>query len=339
MKKAKVLVTSRLPGDVHELLKDDFELSLNTGEAYTSEQLYANARGMDAIITMLVDKIDEHFLASFPEIKIVANVAVGYDNIDLPAATSRGVLVCNTPGVLTDSTADLAFALILATARGLPSAEKYLRDGQWKRFALDLLLGVDVHHKTIGIIGLGRIGQALARRARGFEMNVLYSQRNRVADYLEAELQATHTSLEDLLRSSDFVSLHCPLNSATRHLIGQTQLQQMKRNAILINTARGAVVDELALAEAIERGIIGGAGLDVFEHEPKVTQKLMELPNVVLLPHIGSATIETRTAMARLAVEAVITAFKGAAPSNAVNKECFDSFSQHLDKDSLTRDS
>jgi glyoxylate reductase len=326
MTKPKVLVTSPLPGDVQNMLDGDFELSLNRGEPYTAEELSAQSRAKDALVSMLVDRIDENFLETHPEIKLVANVAVGYDNIDLKAARARGVLVCNTPGVLTESTADLAFALILASARKLPEADRYVRSGHWKRFALDLMLGCEVHHKTLGIVGLGRIGQALASRARGFSMEVLYSQRNRACPEIEKRFQASHVSLEKLLEKSDFVSLHCPLKTATRHLIGRQQLALMKKTAILINTARGAIIDEAALAEALAEGKIAGAGLDVFEHEPRVTAKLLKLENVVLLPHIGSATVETRTAMGRMAVGAVITAFRGTLPTNTVNKETWDSF-------------
>jgi len=336
MRKPKVLVASRLPGETQKLLAETCELSVNEGEAYTIEQLYANARDKDAIVSVLVNKIDKQFFDNCPAIKVVANVAVGYDNIDMDEAQKRGVLVCNTPGVLTDSTADLAFALMLSAARKTPSAEQYLRDGQWHRFALDLLLGVDVHHKTLGIIGMGRIGQAFAARARGFSMEILYSQRSRVAEEIEEGLQATFVSLEELLERSDFVSVHCPLNDATRHLIDREKLSQMKKSAIIINTARGAVIDEPALAEALANGVIAGAGLDVFENEPRVNSQLLDLKNVVLLPHIGSATIETRTAMGRLAVEAVGSAFQGKMPANTVNKDCWERFLA-LREDSIGR--
>jgi glyoxylate reductase len=326
MSKPKVLVTSRLPGGMEDLLRADFDITVNPGDAYTKDELYANARGKDAIISLLVDRIDENFFDTFPEIKVVANVAVGYDNIDVEAARKRGVLVCNTPGVLTESTADLAFALMLATARKIPSSEQFLRQGQWKKFALDLLLGVDVHHKTLGIIGLGRIGQAFANRARGFSMNILYSQPRQAPAEVESPLQAKYVSLEELLAQSDFVSVHCPLNAATKHTLSTAQFKLMKPSAILINTARGAVIDEPALATALEQRVIAAAGLDVFEAEPQLTPKLLELDNVVLLPHIGSATIETRTAMGKLAVDAIINAFKGISPANLVNKESWPQF-------------
>lgn len=328
MRKPRVLVCSKLPGNTEELLQEQFDLTVNEGEAYTNDELFENARDKDAVVSVLVNRIDEKFFQSCPDVKIVANVAVGYDNIDIAAARSRGVLVCNTPGVLTETTADLAFALLLACARRIPESEQYLRNGMWKRFALDLLLGVDVHHKTLGIIGLGRIGQAMAARARGFSMKVLYSQRNRVAEEIEQGLHAQYASMDELLESSDFVSIHCPLNAETHHLIGAEQFRKMKHGAILINTARGAIVDEQELAAALGNGIIYGAALDVFEKEPQVTPRLLELENVVALPHIGSSTIETRTAMGRMAVEAVMSAFQGHLPVNTVNKECWDSFLQ-----------
>lgn len=326
MKKPSVLVSTVLPGNSQDLLAEDFELKLNEGAAYSPDELIENARGKDAVISVLSNRLDEKFFAACPDIKIVANVAVGFDNIDLEAAGKRGIIVCNTPGVLTESTADLAFALMLACARRLPEAERYLREGQWKSFALDLLLGVDVHHKTLGIIGLGRIGQATARRARGFSMQILYNQRKRAEEKTEAELNARFVELDELLSSSDFVSIHCPLTPETTHLIGAEQLKRMKPGAIMINTARGAVLDEKALQKAVSDRIIYGAALDVYENEPTVLPDLLECENVVLLPHIGSATRETRTAMGRLAVEAVLKAFSGRLPENTINKNSWQQF-------------
>jgi glyoxylate reductase len=326
MNKARILVTSCLPGQMQNLLADDFDLEVKCSRQATAAEFNESALAKDALLTMITDKIDAAFFESHPEIKLVANVAVGYDNIDLKAAQSQGVLVCNTPGVLSESTADLAFALMLACARRLTESERFLRRGLWKCFSLDLLLGCDVHHKTLGIVGLGRIGEAFARRARGFSMNILYSQRRRADAAIEKEIEATYLSLPELLAASDFVSLHCPLHEATRHLIDSDELKLMKKSAILINTARGAIVNEAALADALREGIIAGAGLDVFEDEPRVTPGLLELENVVLLPHTGSATVETRTAMARMAVESVLSAFRGKLPANALNPECWPSF-------------
>lgn len=335
MSRARILVTSNLPGNTQDSLRDQFDLTVNSSEPFTYDELLKAAADKDAIISILTNRIDENFFASCPRIKLVANVAVGYDNIDLAAASKRGIIVSNTPGVLTETTADLAFALILSSARRTNNAEIFLRKGKWKRFALDLLLGVDVHHKTLGLIGFGRIGQAVAARARGFSMKVLYSQRKRASEEIENALKAQHVSLEELLQQSDFVSLHCPLNTGTQHLIGRDQLRMMKENAILINTARGAIVDEAALCEALSSGIIGGAGLDVFEEEPKITEGLLTLQNVVLLPHIGSASIETRTAMGQLAVDAVRNSFLGKMPENLINKDCWESFQHKLRVDSI----
>lgn len=326
MKKPKVLVTCLLPGDTQDSLKEDFDLTVFPGPYLAQEELQTMASDKDAIICNLTNKIDDRFFAACPDIKLVANVAVGYDNICLESARKHGVIVSNTPGVLTETTADLAFSLILGTARRITQAEKYLRDGKWTRFSLNLLLGVDVHHKTLGIVGFGRIGQAVAARARGFSMKILYSQRKQVSQEIENSLQAEFVSLEELLKRSDFVSLHCPLTKESRDLIGKEQLQLMKKTAILINTARGAIVNESALSEALKTETIGGAGLDVYEHEPEVTEGLLEQENVVLLPHIGSASIETRTAMGQLAVDAVNNAFKGQMPTNLVNAELWDEF-------------
>ena len=326
MKKAKVLVCSLLPGNTHIELEENFELTVHSHEPMSHEELIEKARDKDAIISILTNRIDEKFFDACPEIKLVANVAVGYDNIDLAAAKKRGVIVSNTPGVLTETTADLAFSLLMSTARKLGEAEQFLRAGKWKRFSLDLLLGTDIHGKTLGIIGFGRIGQSVARRARGFGMKILYSQPRRADLEIEKELAAEYLSLDEVLSKSDFVSLHCPLSASTRHLIGAAQLQTMKPTAILINTSRGAIVDEKALAEALLAGTIGGAGLDVFENEPAITPALLEAQNVVLLPHIGSASIETRTAMGQLAVDAIKNSFQGNMPSNLVNKENWPDF-------------
>lgn len=326
MTKPKVFVSALLPGNSHELLHVNFEPFVNKGEALSKEQLIEKCEGKDALVCTIVDKIDEEFFKNCAGIKAVANVAVGYDNIDVSAAEKRGVVIFNTPGVLTETTADLAFGLMLACARRIPESEQFLRQDKWKRFSLDLLLGVDVHHKTLGIVGLGRIGQAVAARARGFSMKVLYTQRTRVSEELENELQATHVSMEELLSSSDFISINCPLNKETFHLIGKEQFAMMKKQAILINTARGAIVDEAALATALNHGTIYGAALDVFENEPYVTPELMQHQNTVLLPHIGSSTVETRTAMGRMAVEAIISSFQGRMPSNIVNKDCWQAF-------------
>jgi lactate dehydrogenase-like 2-hydroxyacid dehydrogenase len=252
-------------------------------------------------------------------VRVISNVAVGFDNIDLAAATRCGILVTNTPGVLTETTADLAFTLLMAAARRIVEAHKFVHSGRWKRWTIDLLAGQDIHHQTLGIFGMGRIGQAMARRARGFSMRVLYHDSVRAAQALEGELGLEFVSAEQLLREADFVSLHVPLTAETRGLIGKRELEMMKPTAILINTARGPVVDEAALAEALRDERIAGAGLDVFEREPQVCPLLLELDNVVLAPHIASASVATRQRMSVMAAENVIAALAGERPPNLVN--------------------
>lgn len=336
MPKPKVLVTTRLPGHMEKLFADKFEVQVFEGDELPRAKLLEYCKDKDAIVSDLVNVIDEEFLEHCPNVKVVANVAVGYDNIDIEAATKRNVLACNTPGVLTDTTADLAFALLMATARRLPEAERYLRTGQWKSFALDLLLGVDVHHKTLGIIGFGRIGQAFAARAAGFSMRIVYTQRNRASTEIENKYGARYLPLDELLQQSDFVSIHCPLNENTKGLIGKEQLSLMKETAFLINTARGAVVNEKDLVEVLRARKIAGAGLDVFSNEPHVAEEYLDMENVVLLPHIGSASIETRSEMARLAVQAVIKSFSKEEPHNIINKQCWSAFLSKLSEAALT---
>ncbi|HTO09245.1 MAG TPA: D-glycerate dehydrogenase [Myxococcota bacterium] len=263
--------------------------------------------GHDALLCLLTDRIDAAFLAAAPGLKIVANLAVGTDNIDLAAARARGVLVSNTPDVLTDATADLAFALLLAAARRLPWADRYVRGGGFTGWRPDLGLGLDVTGRTLGIVGFGRIGRAVAERARGFRMEVIWHGRQ------------GGTPLDELLSRSDFVSLHAPLTPKTRHLIGARELGRMRPHAVLVNTARGPLVDEAALVQALREGVIAGAGLDVFEREPALAAGLAELPQVVLAPHVGSATPATRDRMAEVAAENVIAALAGKPIPNRVS--------------------
>ena len=274
----------------------------------------------DALIALLTEKVDDELLAAAPGLRIVANVAVGYDNIDVPACTRRKVAVTNTPGVLDETTADQAWTLLLAVARRLIEGDTLARSGQWRSWNFDQLCGTDVWGKTLGIIGFGRIGQAVARRARGFNMRVVYHNRKRVTPEIEKELNAEYFSLDQVLAQADFLSLHVPLTPETRGLIGPAQLAKMKRSAFLVNTSRGPVVQEAALAEALAAGTIAGAGLDVYEHEPLIHDGLRR-PNVVLAPHLGSATVETRTKMAMMAVENVIALFDGRRPPNILNPE------------------
>ncbi len=263
------------------------------------------------LLCMLTDRIDDEVLARGANLRVVSQMAVGYDNIDVAACARYGVPVGNTPGVLTETTADTAFALLLATARRMNESERFLRAGLWKMWDPTLLLGRDVHHATIGIIGMGRIGYEMARRAYGFQMHILYTG-NRPNEEAERNFEAQRVELATLLNQSDFVSVHTPLNGQTRHLLGAEQFAQMKPTAILVNTARGAIVDQKALYIALNEGVIGGAGLDVFEREPlPMDDPLLTLPNVVLVPHIGSASIATRNNMAVLAAKNLIAGIQG----------------------------
>jgi len=273
----------------------------------------------EALICVITERVDEELLAAAPHLRIVATVSVGYDHIDLAACTRRKIVVTNTPGVLDDTTADLAWALLMAVARRVVEGDAWVRSGAWPGWDLDQLVGGDVHGKTLGIIGFGRIGQRMARRALGFDMRVLYASRHRASLEIEKELCAEFAPMDGVLADSDFVSLHVPLFPETRHLISEASFAKMKRSAYLINTTRGPVVDETALVAALKSGQIAGAALDVYEHEPKVHPGLPPLKNVVLAPHIGSASVETRTKMAVMAAENAVALFEGRRPPNALN--------------------
>jgi glyoxylate reductase len=287
----------------------------------TTDELHAAVAGVDAALTLLHDRVDDAFLdAAGERLKVVANVAVGYDNIDVAAAKERGVVVTNTPGVLTDATADLAMALILAVTRRVVEGDRLVRARVKWSWDMFFMLGASLQGKTLGVIGLGQIGSATARRARAFGMEIVYSGRRRADPELEAELGGARLiELDELLASADVVTLHVPLSDATRHLIDASKLDLMRESAYLVNTARGPIVDEPALAAALKAGSIAGAGLDVFEHEPDVHPDLLELDNVVLLPHLGSATIETRTAMGELAARNVLAVLAGEDPPTPVS--------------------
>lgn len=317
----KIFISQRIPQPAVELLRERFEVRYRDEDgALPPEQLRAAVADVEGLLCLLTDKIDQPLLQAAPNLKIAANMAVGYDNVDVAAATRRKVAITNTPGVLTETTADLAFALILATLRRLGESERFLRAGQWKYWSATLLLGSDVFGKTLGIIGMGAIGKAVARRAKGFSMPILYHNRTRDAA-AEAELGARYVGLDELLRDSDVVSLHTPYKPETHHLINAERLRLMRSTAFLINTARGPVVDEAALAEALHAGTIAGAGLDVFEHEPAIHPRLLDTPNTVLLPHIGSASIETRTRMATTAARNIVALLAGERPPNLLNPE------------------
>jgi glyoxylate reductase len=312
---ARVLVTRQLPaGGLDPLAAAGHELVQRAGdEPYTADELVALAGEVDAIVCVLTDRIDAAVLrAGAPRLRVVANVAVGYDNVDVAAAAELGVAVCNTPGVLDETTADLAFFLILAACRRASDAEADLRAGRWTGFHINDFLGVDVHGATLGIVGYGRIGRAVARRGAGFGMEVLHHSRT------DTGVVGWMPDLDDLLRRSDIVSLHVPLHDATRGLIDARRLSLMKTSAVLVNTARGPVVDEEALATALEDGTIFAAGIDVYEREPTVHPRLLAAPHAVLLPHIGSATEATRRRMAQLASEGATTVLAGGRPPNLV---------------------
>jgi len=276
-------------------------------------------RGKQGVVSQLTDRFDAAALGVLEGVRVIANVAVGFDNIDVPAATRHGILVTNTPDVLTDTTADFAWALLMAAARRVVEGHHFVHSGNWSKWRIDLLVGQDIHHRTLGIFGMGRIGQAVARRAAGFSMRVLYHDSRRAMPELESALGLEFVDKETLLRDSDFVSIHVPLVAETRKLIGAAELALMKPTAILVNTARGPVVDEAALAEALERSVIAAAGLDVFEAEPKVHPKLLELENVVLAPHIASASVDTRRKMSMMAAENAVAALEGRRPPNLLN--------------------
>jgi glyoxylate reductase len=313
----RVLVTRHLPAGCLDPLEGVAEIVLRSGDVrYTKHELIEAVAGVDAIVSLITDRVDADVLAAGAgRLRVVANVAVGYDNIDLEAATAAGVLVCNTPGILDDTTADLAFALLLAASRLMSTAEADLRAGRWASWEMGQYLGHDIHGKLLGLVGYGRIGRAVARRAAGFGMEVIHHTRTPTGE------PGWVGDLDELLGQADAISLHVPLTPATRHLIGRKQLAAMKPTAVLVNTARGPVVDEEALAEALEEGVIFAAGLDVYEAEPAVHPRLLAAPRTVLLPHIGSATVATRTAMARLAAESAAKALQGEIPPTAVNPE------------------
>ncbi|AUI60884.1 D-glycerate dehydrogenase [Amycolatopsis sp. BJA-103] len=315
-----IAVTRWIPDEALKVLAEAGEVKLSRADRpLTPDELREFVRGASAIVGMLHDRIDGTVAdAAGPDLKVVANVAVGYDNIDVPALAERGVTVTNTPGVLTDATADLAFGLLLAVTRRLGEGERLIRSRTPWSFHLGFLLGSGLQDKTLGIVGLGQIGQAVARRALGFGMRIVYSGRSRAAEDVEKTLGAKYVSVGELLESSDVVSLHCPLTPETRHLIDADALKSMKPGAYLINTTRGPVVHEAALADALEAGEIAGAGLDVFEAEPEVEPRLLDRENVVLTPHLGSATVETRTAMAVLAAENVASVLTGGNPLTEV---------------------
>ncbi len=308
----RIVITGRVPTEAVEMLAAHTVLPWKSETLISREQLLHRVDGSHAILSLLTERIDAELLdAAGPQLKVVANVAVGYNNIDIAACRSRGVIATNTPGVLTDATADIAMSLILMTTRRLSEGERVIRSEQTWQWGMFYMLGSSIQNRRLGVIGMGQIGAALSRRAKAFGMTVAYSNRSEIAPELAEELGCERLSLDDLLATSDVVSLHCPYSAATHHLIGAAQLAVMKPTAHLINTARGPIINEAALADALRSGQIAGAGLDVFEHEPSVHPGLLGLDNAVLIPHLGSATIETRTAMATLAASNALAVLSG----------------------------
>ena len=320
--KPRIFVTRRLIGEGVSRLEAEAEVELWPGDDPPPPDALRRATiASDGILVNIADRVEEALIEASPHLRIVSQMAVGYDNIDVAATTRRGILVTNTPGVLTDTTADMAFALLLAKARRLPEGERAMRRSEWGEWKPWFMLGHDLTGKTLGIVGLGAIGAAVARRAAGFGMRVVYNSRHRKQD-AETALGVEWRELPALLAESDYVSLHMALNDETRGMIGAAELALMKPDAVLINTARGGVVDQAALVQALRDGVIGGAGLDVFETEPlAASDPLLEFDNVVVAPHLGSATVETRTRMSDMAVDNLLAFFRGEKPASCVNPE------------------
>ena len=317
-----VLISKHIYSDAVDYLRGRVRLDYHdSDDGLPAAELRARLGGKDGLICQLTDRIDSSLMDAAPSVKVISNVAVGFDNIDVRAATERGVMVTNTPGVLTNTTADLAFALILGAGRRLGESERYLRAGRFKQWRIDLLTGWDIWGATLGVFGMGRIGQAVARRASGFNMRVLYYDPFRQSEEVERELGVEYASKEEVLSQTDFITLHCALTPQTRHLIGPAELEAMKPTAVLVNTSRGPVVNEAALADALEAGTIAAAGLDVFEKEPEVHPKLLQLENALIVPHIASASVATRTRMCVMAAENMAAGLAGARPPNVVNPE------------------
>jgi glyoxylate reductase len=320
---SSVFVTLPLPSPGIDLLRERFEVTMLEAEGMPEEALAKRVGETNpvGIVGMVNVPITDRIMAAAPKLRVVANYAVGYNNVDLAAASRRGVMVTNTPGVLTEATADLAWALLLSVARRVVESDRFLREGSFKGWKADLLLGTDVYGRVLGIIGFGRIGQAVARRGLGFGMSILYSDARRASPEVESQFSAQYVPLDELLRKADFVTIHADLNDQTRHMISERELKLMGKDHYLINAARGPIVDEKALVRALKEGWIKGAGLDVYEHEPKTEPGLTDCWNAVLLPHLGSATDTARAAMAETAAKNLIAAVDGQRPPNLVNPE------------------
>ena len=323
----KILVTQKVPDAAYPPLEElgDVEANMEEGLIWPYEELLRRGPGHDYIFCLLTDTIDAGFLDACangtPRVRMIANMAVGYNNVDLEAATRLGIAISNTPGVLSDTTGDFAFALLMATARRIPEAERYLRAGKYKGWGPLLFCGADLHHATLGLIGAGRIGKIVAQRASGFEMKVLYYDVYRMSPEDEARYHMVYTPIDEVLQQADFVSVHTPYMPSTHHLISEREFKLMKPGAIIINTARGPIIDEKALVKALQAGTIAGAGLDVFENEPAVEPELLTMENVVITPHIASASIATRGKMAKMASDNLVAFHHGQRPPNILNPE------------------
>ena len=319
----KIFITRKIPQPGLDLLKKHYTVEVNPHDRVLSKtEIMKAIQGKDGLLCLLTDQIDVEVIAAEPKLKMIASYAVGYDNIDIAAATKRKIPVSNTPDVLTETTAELAWALLFAVARKIAEGDTFTREGKFTGWAPMLMLGQDVSHKILGVIGTGRIGTAFALKSKGFDMKILYADKQK-NQQLEDELGATQVPVETLLKESDFVSLHVPLTKETHNLIDEQQLRLMKKTAILINTSRGPIIRETALVKALQQHWIFGAGLDVYEKEPKLAEELKNLQNAILLPHVGSATLETRTKMVLMAAENMIAGLNGDIPPNCVNKEIF----------------
>lgn len=323
MTKPRIFVTRRIPQEGLEILKRCCQVEVSDYDGVIPRSLLLEkVKDTDGLLVLLTDMIDKKVIvAAGKKLRVISNYAVGYNNIDVVEATKRGIMVTNTPGVLTETTADLAWALLMCIGRRIVEGDKLVRAGKFRGWEPMLLLGTDIHESTLGLIGFGRIGQAMARRAKGFNLKVIYYDREPVPPIIEKELGASYVSFDELLRKSDFISVHVPLTEETFHLIGQEEFSMMKKESYLINTARGPIIDEKALVKALKGGVIRGAALDVFENEPAIEQELMNMDNVVIVPHIGSASYRTRTKMAIMAAKNLITALRGERPEFLVNPE------------------
>jgi glyoxylate reductase len=319
--KPKIFITYKLPERPLAILKEGCEVFINESERnLTKDELCRAVKGMDGVICMLSDGIDREVIDAAQGVKIFANYAVGFNNIDFKYAAEKGIAVTNTPDVLTNATADLAWALLFSVARRIVDSDRFTKEGKFKGWTPTLFLGQDITGKTLGVIGAGRIGANFAKKAKGFDMKLLYNNRKPSKEF-EAETGAIYVDKETLFRDSDFISIHVPLTEETKHMIGKKEFGMMKKSAIVINTARGPVIDEKSLVEAIKQGTIWGAGLDVYENEPAIEEGLLGLENVILAPHVGSGTTETREKMVEMAGESILTVLKGEIPANCINLE------------------